>query len=240
MDQAFAFALDIEAANGRILGAGAAVMDMRTRKIIGTWLYKAHLNNMPITGRVWDEFWSKHPDQLKNLLADNQQQPFSRLMQDMINSLLAFLSKWETKADKEEVRFTIVGDNVLFDYGLMNSCIREYHEEDEPFEFPRRYSNSPSGKIRVYNPDYFDLPAAQRALLNAVCVPHIAWGLEGALQEAYDLPDRPKGVRNDHNPANDAVNTLYSYVHVVDASAKLSEITSGFKKIVKIMDDTTQ
>ena len=85
----------------------------------------------PFEPRCWNEFWSKHPDQLKLLtysgpllMYGSNAIPYRQ--EEMIKAFHDFRIKWEAKAKEMGAKLELVTDNNVFDGGRNNSMMSRY------------------------------------------------------------------------------------------------------------------
>ncbi|MHA1681006.1 MAG: hypothetical protein ACTSUE_08355 [Promethearchaeota archaeon] len=189
-------------------------------------------------GRCWDEFWSNHPKQLKEL---EYKGFLSRrdMENEAIEQLFHFRGYWELYANNEGCDFILVSDNVSFDIGMIDQLMKQY----KPITYPSIYrASGGTNKKRpnsnnVYNGGVPCTHSMQKGLLavidpmwylskdkgtqpkwvawlvsqrelNDKCKPNIR-SKTARIRYLYDIP-KPD-TEHDHNPVNDAFTIAHEY-----------------------------
>lgn len=197
----YCLAFDIERSgalrNHETIGIGASVVDQNFNELDSLFLpgyFPANSNEPTVfEDRCWDEFWSKHPEQLNCLVYDGESSKKVRQYQ-LISKFQAFRAKWEQKAKEDGAKYWLVSDNAIFDAGFINDMIFEHL----PRQMPIPYAAS-DGEYQAF----LETHSQQKGFLMSVLPEfHSHWGLTKKIAELYDVPEQK--VEHDHRPDHDA------------------------------------
>lgn len=188
--------------------------------------------------RCWEDFWSKHPEQLE-LLEFKGLVGKEVMEQEALRALYEFRQRWESLSDDRGAKFVIVGDNVSFDIGMLDQLNRRHF----PFICPMIYLTSRKegtslteysygGAIRCTNSTLRGVVAVADPLFFSTADKDEQWKtwLEGrypgdvsdAESNMWSINDRvcflydiPKfEVEHDHHPTNDAMTIANNFLLV--------------------------
>lgn len=213
-------------------------------------IYSWEIENSTVFERLcFDEFWSKHPDMLKQL---EYKGPRSKkdMEGEALSNLRIFRSYWENYAINEmEGKIVVVSDNVSFDIGTIDQLMRQYFPESKnslyQINFPEKYNGGipcthsmQAGLLSSVDPLWLmstkkdDEPEWIEWLVKEGEVedgkPQF-WSRTARIRYLYSIP-KPE-VDHDHNPANDAYTIACEYLAI--HAIAIGEYTLDPSKVLK-------
>ncbi len=176
------------------IGIGASVVDDQFNELDSLFLPGYLPKQVIFEKRCWDEFWSKHPEQLELLECKDEEISLYELQHEMITAFQAFRIQWEIYAKENNIEYVIASDNCVYDGGFINEMIFKCLPGDSPLPY--------SASTQEYS-DFIDTHNCQRGLLMIIDPSYKDWwGFSDRIEELFQTP--PKRKEHDHNPANDA------------------------------------
>jgi hypothetical protein len=192
-------AFDIERSGSgsdhQTIAIGASVVTEEFEELDSLFLPMYSRTNTRFEPRCFDEFWSKHLDILEKLRYVEQGSNASteEIEHLAVTKFQDFRRKWETYAEKNEMKLELVTDNNVYDGGYMNTLISKYTKDlTIPYSTSQKYS------------PFWDVFSQQRGLLMVVDPEFKGdWGISKRIAELYDIPPMTL-YEHDHLPHHDA------------------------------------
>lgn len=185
-----------ELENHHVIGIGASVVDQNLVELDKLFLPGHVEGKTNFDPKCTKEFWSKYPDQLKELEYKGDL-TFEDRQGEMIKLFQAFRCKWEDEAEKCNATLVLVSDNKAGDTEAINRLINKYTD----------YQPLPCDTKGVYGA-YWETYSMQKGFIMAINPAYkYDWGFTKYISKRYDVP--PKAKEYNHNHANDAYNIAF-------------------------------
>ena len=178
--------------------------------------------------RCWEEFWSKHPTILKQLVSKGEDLTFLGDYEIARTKLIAFRLKGEIRATEMEHKLVIVSDNVSYDIGMLEKMMEPrkvlpfvYRLTDEKYNGGTPCTHSmQKGLLAAVDPIWLfgdkDVRRGDTEWISWLEESDPTkvewWSMTKRIRYLYHIP-KPE-VEHDHNPANDAFTIACEYLNI--------------------------
>jgi hypothetical protein len=196
-----------------LLGLGISIVD-GDRKEIEKHFFPCYFpKNTKFEPKCWDEFWSKHPKKLEELIYTGNKKKNDRI-KEIIIEFQSIRKKWEDISTELGYDYYLVSDNNVFDGGIINYFIVNY-TKDMPIPYTASKGEYSS---------FYETSSLLKGFLLSVDSKNSLkknWGFFKRINELYDIPEKEK--QHDHNPANDAYTIAYEFQSILAIAKGISK-----------------
>lgn len=183
--------------NAEVIAIGASVVD-ETGAELDSLLIKGYFpGKTQFEAAAWDEFWSKHGEQLAAIKADDGDS-YLDWEENAIQAFDDFRCKWEKWAADNDKKFALASDNPAMDAGLLNDLYRAHFEKARPLPFT---THTPTYKYRRLRDTTSEIAGLLSVVEPSFDKTH---GFSAKLAELYDDALIERVHTHTHNPAHDA------------------------------------